>query len=270
MKAFKKTVTTNSLGFRGPEIDMSRDRIAILGDSITFGYSLEDSESIPAVLGELMPEHSVVNAAVPGYNLSQQTGVYSEKIATLEPSQLVLIFYWNDLGTQTAILHTDGTLRPPDWVPVDEECKPITTGVLGYIPGKCWLDLHSSFYRAVRKVVDGQEAKRRQVAQREESTNDPDADPVTTEKLETYQKELQALTALLPQKLPRLFVIWPDDNMHNISRPQLRSMATANGWDVLDLYDEFSNKAETLSYDRIHPSARTTKKAAELIYERLK
>src|SRR3989338_1212867 len=80
-KAFRSTVTTNSLGFRSPEVDPGKPTLALLGDSITFGYGVEDNETLGAVLQREFPEHAVVNAAVPGYNGRQERATYERKIA---------------------------------------------------------------------------------------------------------------------------------------------------------------------------------------------
>src|SRR3990167_8578925 len=45
-RAYRSIVTTNSLGFRSPEIDPNKPLLAFLGDSITFGYGLNDDETI--------------------------------------------------------------------------------------------------------------------------------------------------------------------------------------------------------------------------------
>ncbi|MFA7682306.1 MAG: SGNH/GDSL hydrolase family protein, partial [Candidatus Peribacteraceae bacterium] len=105
-KAFKATVTTNSAGFRSPEIDESKPLIAILGDSVAFGYGVEDSEVLGAQMQQLLPQWSVLSAAVPGYNLTQEVATYREKIAPLDPEVLIIVFYFNDIGGDAGFLHT--------------------------------------------------------------------------------------------------------------------------------------------------------------------
>lgn len=265
IEAFREIVTTNSLGFRSPEPDPEKPTIAVLGDSITFGYGLKDNESIPARLNELFPNFNVINAGVPGYNLSQETGVYREKIAPLDPALLILIFYFNDLGTETAILHPNGVLAPLDWNPEMQSCSPIEAGVLKYIPGKCWLDLHSAFYRATRKFINTRFIKEQIAEEKDQSITQPDADSVTEEELAVYGAELDRFAALFPADLPRIFVIWPDQYLHEPSRPVLRSMAESHGFTVIDMADHFGNEMETLSFDVLHPSSNVTKEAAEII-----
>jgi hypothetical protein len=46
-------------------------------------------------------------------------------------------------------------------------------------------------------------------------------------------------------------------------------MAESHGFTVINLYDTFGNEAETLSWDTVHPSAKTIEKAAEVIFQSL-
>src|SRR5215470_7272233 len=69
---------TNSLGLRGPEVpaDGAR-RILAVGDSCTWGWQVEEQESYPAVLQQLLDErygpgaYHVINGGVPGYTSYQ-------------------------------------------------------------------------------------------------------------------------------------------------------------------------------------------------------
>ena len=48
---FTMTFTTNSHGFRGPEIaDLSQGSLLFLGDSFTMGYGVSDGEEFPAIV----------------------------------------------------------------------------------------------------------------------------------------------------------------------------------------------------------------------------
>ena len=69
-----KRVTVNRLGYRGREYPAvkpnGRTRVVMLGDSITFGFRLDDEETFSSLLdgGEL----EVVNLAVEGYGTGQE------------------------------------------------------------------------------------------------------------------------------------------------------------------------------------------------------
>lgn len=269
-KAFRSTITTNNMGFRGSELDLTKPIIAMLGDSITFGYGLEDTETIPARLQELLSDFSVINAAAPGYNLTQQTAVYQEKIAHLNPQILILILHSNDLengGGKISVLDEEGFLREPDAQKDTFTCTPITQGILGLLPGKCWLDRHSAFYVAMKKFVNMKTGQKYLKEKEAKGTRQDIAETITKIDLQVYAEQLDRLVALLPPTLSKLFVIWPEWHLHVEIRPQLKEIVRARGFDVLDLYDHFGNTPETLGWDTVHPSAKTAAKGAEKIYE---
>jgi hypothetical protein len=61
------TISTNSRGFRGPEVELPapRYRVLCVGDSVTLGWGVEYEESWPAQLTEILGVDTVI-AAVPG------------------------------------------------------------------------------------------------------------------------------------------------------------------------------------------------------------
>ncbi|MBU0766747.1 SGNH/GDSL hydrolase family protein [Patescibacteria group bacterium] len=268
-KAYRGKVSTNSLGFRSPEPepDNRQPTIAVFGDSITFGYGVNDDQTLTAYMSSLIPNTNILNTAVPGYNLEQETGTLREKVAELEPELVVLVFYFNDLEGEVGILAPDGTLRAKGWDPSAKDCSPIEDGILGYLPGKCWLDEHSAFYKAFKKVIDLRAGKERKAEQQEKSEEKPQEDKVTEEQLARYAQQLNGFIAHVPANTLRLFVIWPDQYLHELSRPRIKQIAETRGFRVVDLYEIFSNKVETLSWDTVHPSSDSLKAAAEVIVE---
>lgn len=266
-KAYRSIVTTNSLGFRSPEIDANKPLIAVLGDSIAFGYGLEDEETIPARLNALLPDWNILNTAAPGYDLKVQTAIYREKLKNLNPALLILIFHPNDLeGVGVGFLDDQGIIRSQGWTPSAPECDPIQHGLLGYLPGRCFLDFHSTFYKAVKKVVNSRYRQRELKEMREESKENPESEDITDAQLAAYAADLDRFIRLTPSSLPRLFVIWPDRRVHAIARPKLKQMVEQRGFTVLDLYAAFGNAAPTLSWDTVHPNAETAKRGAEEIF----
>lgn len=268
LPAYRSIVTTNSLGFRSKELDPGKPLIAVLGDSITFGYGVEDDATIPAQLGRHFPHHDVLNAGVPGYNLLQQRMAYQEKIRKLHPTALLLIFHFNDVEETNmgiASLDDDGILRPQGWTPQVHTCAPIAQGLLGFLPGKCWLDTHSAFYVALKKYLSARQAQRDLHEQESAARSDPFAENIREESLQRYAMELHALHQLLPRDLPRLFIIWPERHLHLVARPALKEIARREGFHVLDLYEIFGNHPATLPWDNVHPGPATNADAAKII-----
>lgn len=86
------SVTTNADGFRGPPLDTppARPRVLCLGDSVTFGWGVEDDESWPARLATRHPELEFVNAAVPAMKPDAIGAWASRHAARLQPA---LVFF---------------------------------------------------------------------------------------------------------------------------------------------------------------------------------
>jgi lysophospholipase L1-like esterase len=98
-------VHINTLGLRGPEIERTppegRTRILALGDSMTFGYYLEEDETWPmqfeARLRAAGRDVEVVNAGVGGWSIESETRFLEERALALEPDHVVLAFCNNDI-----------------------------------------------------------------------------------------------------------------------------------------------------------------------------
>lgn len=264
--AYKATVSTDQRGFRlnaNTPQPSGRKTIAVLGDSIAFGHGVGNTETLPAQLSAQNINYHYLNTAVPGFQLGQQTALYTERVRNLDPDGAVLVFYWNDLNAgPPGILDSQGILRGHDWVETEILCDPIDTGILGMIPGKCWLDTHSAFYKAFKKVMNLKASKQNQ--QEERAVADA---PDVSQYLAEYKKDLQALAQNLPEN--RTFVIWPDNFYHETERPKLIKIAQDYGFTVIDLYELFGNQVETLSWDTVHPSPKSIENAAEFIRTKL-
>lgn len=106
-----RDVTINAEGFRGPEIDLSekpadRYRLAILGDSFTFGYGVGDEDAYPAILGAINPDVQVVNMGQCGYSVGQGSLWYRQRAGRLDADMLILALITDDIwrmaGKRTA------------------------------------------------------------------------------------------------------------------------------------------------------------------------
>ena len=279
-KAFRSTVTTDKNGFRVNETSsfhaapenaekieeqkIGKPNIAVLGDSITFGYGVENDETLPAKLEELIPEFHFMNTGVPGYFLSQEVALYNKITRKMDPEAIILVFYWNDLNDYNpGILDEQGILRTADWKPEEKICDPIEEGILGYLPGKCWLDTHSAFYKAYKKLVNMVDNNRDLEAMRKDAQAGDITDPVDMKNLETYIEQLSTFTDTIP--VDHYFVIWPDRYVHTESKAELINAAKKLEYTVIDLTEIFGNNAKTLGWDTVHPHPETIEKAAAYI-----
>ena len=267
-KAYKAKISTNSLGFRSPELIEDTPTVAVFGDSITFGYGVNDDQTVTAYMADLLPGFNLINTAVPGYNLEQETGILRKKIVPIDPEIIVLVFYFNDLGGTAGFLDDKGILRPKGWDPSQETCRPITTGIMNYLPGKCWLADHSTFYKAFKKTYDLRAGKKRKKAEQKSSIENPDQDSVEQNILTQYSIQLEQFSKLVPLDR-KYFVIWPDQELHEFARPRLKKIAEAYEFQVIDLYDTFENKVPTLPWDTVHPNPESLEKAAGVIADKI-
>lgn len=99
--------TINALGLRGPApvVPKPRESVRILavGDSLTFGWGVGDSETYPAELErrlrQVFPAHepSVVNAGVSAFDLEKTARLLRHFSPTLQPDIVLVGLFWNDL-----------------------------------------------------------------------------------------------------------------------------------------------------------------------------
>ncbi len=112
----------NGLGLRGHEPLSEADgdaglRVVCLGDSFTFGWGVEDSETFPVLVEEALNAAvdqpvDVQNCGAPGYNTYQEHQLYKKLMAPLKPDYVVIAWYMNDLDPMS--YGTTGTLAPLD------------------------------------------------------------------------------------------------------------------------------------------------------------
>ena len=108
-----KTVTINSEGLRNPEVSRQKAesgyRILVLGDSVAFGWGVDEQEAFPRCIEkklndapqrpgqEARTHYEVINAAVPGYGLYQELKQLAEIGKRYEPDMVILTLINNDI-----------------------------------------------------------------------------------------------------------------------------------------------------------------------------
>ncbi|HEX7025626.1 MAG TPA: SGNH/GDSL hydrolase family protein [Gammaproteobacteria bacterium] len=110
---YGKSITHNSKGFRGPEVDYRKPegikRVVFIGDSQTWGWAVSDEETIPHFAGRMLNErtngaaYEVVNLGVTGYCIGQSYLLFLAEGLQYDPDYVVLTFFAdNDIwGTST-------------------------------------------------------------------------------------------------------------------------------------------------------------------------
>jgi lysophospholipase L1-like esterase len=104
-------VTTNSLGYRNPELGPKRGRRALfLGDSITMGDYLEEADTFVRLVESEAAARGwpvqTINAGVPGIGLADELAILLESGLDTEPDVVVLCFYLNDVQPSPGIRFT--------------------------------------------------------------------------------------------------------------------------------------------------------------------
>lgn len=109
VKFQRAQVTTNSCGMRDTETSITKDpdtyRIALLGDSFSFGWGVEQNETFAQVLEDNLNRvaHNgkrveVLNFGVPGYSTFQELEKLIETGLDFDPDVLLVFFIENDFG----------------------------------------------------------------------------------------------------------------------------------------------------------------------------
>lgn len=257
-------ISTNSLGFRGPEPDPAKPDIVIVGDSFAFGFGLNDHETQDAHLRKAFPEFDVVNMGVNGYNIEQQARAFMARPKAIDPALLIVEFVFNDMKpasiltdeARRQVYALDGYLERGETADRKLE-EAITKPGTVDIPFKLWLTKHSALFNFVEKRTKWLPFRHH------EDTSDKET--ITDQDLAFYRTWFTKLTAAAPGA-KKLFVIWPEPAQHLPSRAALRAMAEGQGYVVLDLYDTFGMRYPALTWDW-HPNAEAQRVATERIME---
>jgi lysophospholipase L1-like esterase len=120
----------NSLGMRDKEYALEKPpgvaRIAILGDSFTFGSGVRESATFAKVLEASLnasgggTRYEVMNFGVKGYDTAQELATLREVALPLDPDLIVVAYYLNDVGNPERFGGApDGQPRDPDAAHVD-------------------------------------------------------------------------------------------------------------------------------------------------------
>lgn len=101
----------NSWGFRGPEPEVNKKenvyRIAVIGDSVAFGYGLPMEKAFPALLESSLrssgKDVEVLNFSVSGYGLEAYRALYESKVRQFHPDLVLLAYVLNDYTETSAV-----------------------------------------------------------------------------------------------------------------------------------------------------------------------
>lgn len=243
-------VITNAHGMRDdPPIENPPDtlrRIVALGDSVTFGFGVQQRQAYPNVLedilngGELLPgcEFEVLNFGVSGYSTRDEALVFEHKAISMRPDSLLIGYHMND--------------------PEDEAVQPLQL----HFEGPAWWQ-YSHLLRAVAGWLHERDERRLGDGDYFKYLHAPEG-----RKWKGVLESFDRIRSLAKRRdgtpLPVLVVIFPffdgyadwEDYPYTAQHAQVAEACEARGWEVLDAYELFKDSGLTrwdLRLDRGHP-----------------
>lgn len=149
----------NSLGYRGRPLTSERQagrvRVVMLGDSVAFGYGVEDDQTFASALDPQQNRFEVANLAVPGYGVDQSLLRFESAGAALWPDFVVLnLCVENDLAdVMLPVFLYDGR-HPKPWFRLQDgrlELHDEGLRLGGRARLGLWLREHSYLYRRLTR-----------------------------------------------------------------------------------------------------------------------
>lgn len=196
---FDVTVTINTQRFRSrgeyaPEPGPGVTRIAVLGDSMAFGWGAEDEETYPAQLQGILRRArpvEVINAGFPGTCLGEKAVGYTLTVRSLHPHVVILTVLGDDvdgdLYWRVFALDSQGDAAlstPPRRGPAGPAVRPVRDLFKG-LPGSAFLAERSQLFGLLRRAVT-------RAVSRERTTSLGKV-PATEEEVDRFRKEGLAL-----------------------------------------------------------------------------
>jgi lysophospholipase L1-like esterase len=162
--AFDVDVTTNRQRMRGAHEYGPRGngatRMAVLGDSIAFGWGVEDGETYPARLEAILNARGpgrveVVNAGFPGTCLGEKAAWYAIGVRPLAPSVVVLTLLGDDVDGDLywRVFERDAAGNAVRAAAPGNASARRTRGLFQRLPGYATLAGHSQLLGLVRRTA---------------------------------------------------------------------------------------------------------------------
>jgi lysophospholipase L1-like esterase len=168
-------------------------RVAVLGDSMTFGWGVEDDLTYPAQLEALLHGAEVINAGYPGTCLGEKAAWYARGVRPFHPALVVLTLLGDDVDGDLywRVFSLDAAGRavpnPPSARGAGPRAAGSTRSVFQALPSYAILAERSELFALVRSAVT-------QAVSRERTTALGQS-PATPEDVARFRQEGLALLA---------------------------------------------------------------------------
>ncbi len=277
----------NDAGFRDRRHPLRKPegvfRIVALGDSVTFGYGVEEQASYPKQLEAVFarrsasPRIEVLNFGVGGYNAYNEAEQFADLGPAYEPDLVMVQFSINDLNDPT--LHFDRQTRlelgrlPDAAFPNPTQRLPLAS------PEGAWLRLCLRLRSCalIHGRLAGLDARRADPAAIEGTFAPRDGGEHATEwrwlrarYREIAQAASEAGARFVVLAFP--FEAQLTDPERRSAQRQLEEMGREEGWQTIDLLPAFHEAARSqrLLADAWHPTAAGHRLAAEVVARALR
>jgi lysophospholipase L1-like esterase len=145
-------------------------RLAVLGDSMTFGWGAEDDQTYPAQLERMLNGIEVINAGYPGTCLGEKAAWYADGVRPLRPSLVLLTLLGDDVDGDLfwRVFATDGAGRavrnPPSRRGAAAKAASSTRSAFQALPGYELLAERSELFALVRSAATRAASRERSTA----------------------------------------------------------------------------------------------------------
>ena len=268
-------VMINARGLRGRVIPYARStpglRLLFLGDSIVFGYGVEESATVTARVAALLREAvgptEAINTGVPAYNTEQEVTYLEREGIRYHPDWVIVGVCWNDINDKS-----DVRVSPEGWLVASDGDAAPSFG--GWAESGVAYTLRNGLKRSRLAYAALQGARAAVAAVRPDSATLLRSDVLegreTPRVAQGWQRVGAALhrlsTLAAEQGFRPLLVAFPiplaiERSFPHSSYPaRLRMLAEREGMPMLDLHDAFraayrGHDSIFIPYDGDHPNA---------------
>jgi hypothetical protein len=146
---------SNSAGFRDERSEGAPEkprRIALVGDSLTFGHGVDFEQTYGALLEARLPQTAVYNFGLPAFGLDQIWRSLAEAALKVEPDLVIVGFIADDFERSLTAFRSDVGFNKPTFVLRDGRLAPQTPAdaAPGWIR---FLERHSRLWVGAKEVV---------------------------------------------------------------------------------------------------------------------
>ena len=255
----------NSAGFRGREFSPSKPagvyRIAVVGDSFTYGNGIRQEDRYSDLLQVRLPSHfEVLNFGVAGANTPEHRHLVQKLLSDVHPDFILLQWFVNDVEDD------------------DSGARPVFRRLMPFRPLHNWLNNVSALYTVANMQWAETQVALGMTTSYVDYLKSRLGDPESTDSIRDREL-LRDLIAKAQQAGVRIgIVLFPDtavplDEHYPFGYLHDRVLGVCNerGITCVDLRDEFAKikDRQTLWANRLdhHPSARANAIAAVKVFE---